>query len=156
MHFGFSLTGLLMLAMLFIPNLLWTKNKPADYDRYAGQENRALQLLERVGQAAVTTLSLVFADFNAGAPRPWSLWLLAAFVLMLLYEVWWVRYFRSARTMRDFYTSLLGIPLAGSTLPVMAFFLLAVYGKNILLGAASVILGIGHIGIHRGHWKSLR
>ncbi len=53
--------------------------------------------------------------------------------------------------MRDFYRSLLGIPVAGATLPVLAFLLLAIYGRNILLGIAVIILGIGHIGIHLMH-----
>ena len=55
--------------------------------------------------------------------------------------------------MKDFYRSLLGIPVAGATLPVCAFLLLAVYGKNILLACATLILGVGHIGIHLMHRK---
>ena len=57
--------------------------------------------------------------------------------------------------MRDFYSSILGIPVAGATLPVLAFALLAVYGKSIILGVAVLILGIGHIGIHLMHRKEV-
>ena len=57
--------------------------------------------------------------------------------------------------MQDFYSSLLGIPVAGASLPVIAFLLLAVYGKSIPLLIAVVILGIGHIGIHINHKKEL-
>ncbi len=78
-----------------------------------------------------------------------------AFALMILYEVYWGRYFRSPKSMRDFYRSLLGIPVAGATLPVLAFLLLAIYGKNIVLGIAVIILGIGHIGIHLMHKKEV-
>lgn len=53
--------------------------------------------------------------------------------------------------MKDFYSSILGIPVAGATLPVLAFMLLAIYGKNIFLGISVLILGIGHIGIHLAH-----
>jgi hypothetical protein len=67
---------------------------------------------------------------------------------MVLYEIYWVRYFRSEKTMGDFYSSLLGVPVAGATLPVAAFFLLAIYGRNIFLVLAVMILGVGHIGIH--------
>ena len=38
---------------------------------------------------------------------------------------------------------------------VLAFLLLAIYGKNPVLGAAVLILGIGHIGIHWMHRKEL-
>ena len=55
--------------------------------------------------------------------------------------------------MRDMYSSILGVPVAGATLPVAAFLLLGVYGKNPLLIIATVILGIGHIGIHLNHKK---
>ena len=57
--------------------------------------------------------------------------------------------------MRDFYRSLLGIPVAGATLPVLAFLLLAVYGKNVYLYIAVMILGIGHIGIHWAHKREI-
>ncbi len=69
---------------------------------------------------------------------------------------YWIRYFRSEKRMEDFYSSLLGIPVAGATLPVAAFLLLAVYGRNPLLAAATVILGVGHIGIHAGHLREIK
>lgn len=148
-QFGFSYVGLLFLLALFIPNLSWTRNKPKDYD--PSGENRILLVFERVGQVWVTCAALVFRDFNWRPWTAWSWWLMGAIVLMVLYEVWWLRYFRSERTMGDFTAGLLGIPVAGATLPVAAFFLLGIYGRVIwmLLGAAA--LGVGHIGIHLGH-----
>ena len=153
MHFGVSYVGLIFLLMLFVPNLLWTKHMPKDYEQYAAKENKILLALERIGEVAVTALVLVFRDFNVQGMELRLLWLIGAFVLMLLYECFWIRYFRSDQTMEDFYSSLLGIPVAGATLPVMAVLLLAVYGRNPLLFAAGVILGIGHIGIHINHKK---
>ena len=153
MHFGFSYIGLAWLAMLTIPNLIWTKKKPRDYERYAGHENRVLVALERVGEVLVSTAALVFSDFNLRPWTPWSLWLVLSFLLMALYEAYWVRYFRSGRTMRDFYRAFAGIPVAGATLPVAAFFLLGVYGRNLPMLVSSVILGVGHIGIHLAHAK---
>lgn len=155
MHFGFSYVGLIFLLMLFIPNGFWTKNKPKDYDQYVGGENKGLLIFERVGEVAVAGLSLIFSDFNIHKFELWSLWLLFAFTLMLLYGVWWIRYFRSEKTMRDFYSDLFFIPVAGATLPVLAFMMLAVYGKNPFLFAAAVILGVGHIGIHLNHKREL-
>lgn len=153
MHFGFSYVGLIFLLMMFIPNFFWTKNKPAEYDKYAARESRPLLVFERIGEAAVSVLCLIFSDFNVGVIRPWSLWLAGAAAMMLLYEIYWLRYFKSPKTMADFYRGLLFIPLPGASCPVIAFALLAVYGKNPFLGAAAVILGIGHIGIHYNHKK---
>lgn len=155
MHFGFSYVGLVFLVMLFVPNLLWTKHQPKDYAQYAVKENKILLALERVGEVAVTALVLIFRDFNVQGWNLRLLWLDGAFLLMLLYEVFWIRYFRSDKTMQDFYSSLLGVPVAGATLPVIAVLLLAVYGRNPILFAAGVVLGIGHIGIHINHKKEI-
>ncbi len=109
--------------------------------------------LERIGEVLVSCVVLIFKDFNINQWSIWVWWLIAAFAMMVLYEVYWIRYFRSEKTMKNFYSSILGIPVAGATLPVLAFMFLAVYGKNVILGVAVIILGIGHIGIHLMHRK---
>ena len=155
MHFGFSYVGLIFLLMLIVPNIIWTRYQPIDYDKYVCNENKVLKVFERVGEVSVSCIVLIFEDFNINIWSGWSWWLIMAFALMILYEVYWVRYFRSPKSMGDFYRSLLGIPVAGATLPVLAFLLLAIYGRNILLGIAVIILGIGHIGIHLMHKKEV-
>ena len=155
MHFGFSYVGLIFLVMLMLPNIMWTKNQPKDYEKYVVNENKVLLAFERVGEVLVSGIALIFSDFNIKPWSNWSWWLVMAFALMILYEIFWIRYFRSEKTMKDFYSSILGIPVAGATLPVLAFCLMAIYGKNILLGVAVIILGIGHIGIHLMHKKEI-
>lgn len=152
-HFGFSYIGLIFLLMLFIPNIIWSTNKPENYEKYIKNENKILLIFERIGEIAVTCLSLIFADFNINEISSWTAVLLTAFNLMILYEIYWLRYFKSSKTMKDMYSSLLGIPVAGATLPVLSFLLLGIYGKNIFLIVSTVILGIGHIGIHLNHRK---
>lgn len=152
--FGFSYVGLIFLLMLIVPNLFWTRHLPKGYSPQG--ENKILGIFERVGQALVSVTALIFSNFNLRAWSPWSLWLIAAAILMLLYECWWVRYFKSETTLADFYSSFLGVPVAGATLPVAAFFLLGIYGKVLWLMLAAIILGIGHIGIHLQHRKELK
>lgn len=152
-HLGFSYTGLLFLLMLFIPNLIWTKKQPQGYS--AENENKLLAALEWVGEVLTTCCVLIFSDFNLQGVSAWSIWLAAAFALMVMYEIWWVRYFKSERKLVDFYSSFLGVPVAGATLPVAAFFLLGIYGKVIWMMLASIVLGIGHIGIHLQHRKEI-
>lgn len=152
-HFGFSYIGLIFLLMLMIPNIIWAKNKPKDYDKYVKNESKILLIFERIGEVTVTCFSLIFSDFNINKNYAWTALLPAAFVLMVLYEIYWLRYFKSSKTMKDMYSSMLGIPVAGATLPVFAFLLLGIYGKNIFLIVSTVILGIGHIGIHLNHRK---
>ncbi|MDR0897752.1 MAG: hypothetical protein LBN04_07835 [Oscillospiraceae bacterium] len=148
-HLGFSYVGLFFLILLIAPNLLWAKRQPQGYT--ADGESPALRLFERAGQAMVCACALLFSDFNLRPWSLWSVWLVAALLLMALYEWWWVRYFRSPRRLEDFYRPMLGIPVAGATLPVLAFFLLGIYGRVIWMLLAATILGIGHIGIHWQH-----
>ncbi len=152
-HFGFSYTGFVFLLFLFIPNIIWSGKKPQGYT--AENENRVLLFMERLGEMLTCCCALVFSDFNIHEWTLWSLWLIAAFILMIMYEIWWVCYFRSERTLADFYSDFLGIPLAGATLSVIAFFMLGLYGRVVLMLIATLILGIGHIGIHMQHKKEL-
>lgn len=155
MHFGFSFVGLMFLVMLFVPNMFWTKNKPANYDRYAKNENRILLIFERTGEISVSCLLLIFSDFNPKGVSPWEIWLALAFVCMIIYEFYWIGYFKSDKEMRDFYRGFLGIPVAGATLPVLAVLFISAYGKNPFLLLADIILAVGHIGIHLMHKKEV-
>ncbi len=155
MRFGFSYIGLIWLIMLFVPNFMWTKNKPKDYEEYVYNENKVLLVFERIGQFIVTTVALIFSDFNF---KGWNFWLPVlglSFLCMVLYELFWVRYFKSEKTMKDFYRGFCGFPVAGASLPVIAFFLLGIYGGNILMLIGAVILGVGHIGIHLQHRREV-
>ncbi len=153
-HFGFSYIGFLWLTLLFLPNLFWTKHKPEGYNPVG--ENWILLLFERIGEVLVTVCALIFSDLNIRRDAGWrQLLLIGSAVCMLLYEFWWIRYFRSEKKLTDFYRSLLGIPVAGATLPVFAFLLLGIYGRVIGLILAVVVLGIGHIGIHLMHRREI-
>lgn len=152
-HFGFSYVGLLFFIMLFVPNLIWAKNKPKDYDKYVINENKVLLMIERIGEATTLTAALIFSDYNLRAFTIWSLWLCVAFLFMVLYELYWIRYFRSGKTMADMYSSYWGFPVAGASLPCLAFFCLGIYGTNIFLIVSALFLSVGHIGIHLNHRK---
>lgn len=153
-HLGFSYIGLIWLIMLMVPNLIWTKHQPKGYS--AENESRILLVFERLGEVLVSICALVFRDFNLNGFYERGIWLILSFLCMLFYEYWWFRYFRSQHTLKDFYCSLFGIPLAGALLPVTAFFLLGIYGKVVWMIIFAVILGIGHIGIHFNHAKKIK
>lgn len=153
-HFGFSYIGLIFLLMLFIPNIIWMRKKPEKY--VSENENKILLTFERAGEVMTTICVLIFDDFNLHGWSNWTWWLVVACMLMIMYELWWIRYFCSERKLSDFYRSFCCVPLAGATLPVISFLLLGIYGKNIWLLGSAIILGIGHIGIHMQHSKELK
>ena len=152
-NFGFSYIGLIYLLMLWIPNSIWAKRKPEGYNP-AG-ESKVLLVFERAGQVLCTAAILLFNNYNPHSLELRTILFFMSAVLMLLYEIFWLRYFRSKQTVSDFYRPLFGIPVPGATLPVAAFLLLGIYGKVIWLIAASVVLGIGHVGIHFQHINKL-
>lgn len=153
-HFGFSYTGLLFLVMLTVPNFFWAKNPPKDYTSKG--ENKFLVFLERVGEICAVCSLLIFPDLNfrweAGL---WNLWFIFAGMLMILYECWWIRYFRGPKQLKDFYSPFFGIPVAGAVLPVASLAVMGIYGRVIWVILSAIILGAGHIGIHLQHAKSL-
>lgn len=154
-NFGFSYVGLIFLLMLMIPNIIWSKQKPKDYEVYVKHENKILRILERIGEIGVTCLSLICKDFNMNRISGWIVFLVLALLVMILYEIYWIKYFKSEKTMKDMYSSFLGIDVAGASLPVIAFVLLGIYGKNIIFILATILLGIGYIGIHLNHKKEI-
>lgn len=154
MQFGFSIVGVAFLAMLFVPNIRWAKSQPPGYEEISRNENKVLLLFERVGQALATCSAVVFVC-PQGFSLPWLLWLLIAFLLMLLYEAAWIRYFKGGEKLEDMYRPLGPIPVPIASLPVVAFALLGIWHQSPIAVIAAVILGIGHIGIHLGHLREL-
>ena len=154
-NIGFSYLGLIYLLMLFLPNIIWTKRQPEGYADLAKKENKVLLAFERVGQVLVVVSVVIFSNYNPTDFNAWTAWLIASAVLMVLYEVAWIRYFIKP-TLKNFCDSFLLIPMPLASLPVFAFLLLGIYGKVILLIISACIIGIGHIGIHIQHYKQIR
>jgi len=99
-HFGFSYIGLIYLLMLWIPNTMWARRKPEGYD--PSGENKTLLFFERIGQVTSTAAILLFNDYYPRSFEPWTAWFTASAALMILYEIYWTRYFRSRQMIMDF------------------------------------------------------
>lgn len=154
MQFGFSIVGVVFLAMLLVPNIRWASSQPRGYEEISKRENKALLTIERIGQVLTTTAAIVFVC-PQGFSFPWLLWLLAAFPLMLLYEIAWARYFNGGEELDGMYQPLGPIPVPIASLHVAAAMLLGIWYQTPIAVIAAVILGIGHIGIHLGHLREL-
>jgi hypothetical protein len=152
---GVSIVGIVFLLMLFIPNIIWSKNLPDGYEESAKHENKLLLTLERAGEGLVSTLVLIDRRTDRFSLSPRIGYLVLALVLMILYELYWRKYFLSAHKLSDMYSDYCGFPLAGASLPVFAVFLIGIYACNVFIIVSAVILGIGHIGIHLMHKKEI-
>ena len=61
--------------------------------------------------------------------------------------MFWIRYFMGPKNAR-FVHHIFKNSSSQASLPVLAVLCISIYGKNPFLTLASIILGIGHIGIH--------
>ena len=67
-HFGFSYVGVLYLLMLFLPNIIWIKNKPEGYSSEG--ENRILGIFEIPGRCWQYVLRSFFLILTSGRNSP--------------------------------------------------------------------------------------
>ena len=150
---GFSFVGLFCLLLLFVPNILWMRAQKEPPKQ--NPEPVLLTWLERIGQIGIVVCALIFRDYDRILWSPRLLLLAAAVLLLVCYDLWWVRYFRGERGKADLYRSFLGIPLAGAVFPTAGFFLLGAFGGVVWLMLASAIFGAGHIPISYINRKNL-
>lgn len=151
LKFGFSINGFIFALMLLIPNITFAKYKPDNYAELSKKENKFLVVLERIGEALTLVSMLIFKDPSVKIITPWVAWLVLSFALMTAYEIYWIRFFKSNLTLCDFYRPLLGLRVAGASLPAMAMLCLGLYSQNGILILSALIFGISHIAIHLEH-----
>lgn len=154
--FGFSWIGCSIVLLLLIPNIIWSKYSPQGYNAYVKQENITLRILERLGEIAIICLLLISQNFHIQGIDIHISLLVLAYVFMMCYEICWIRYFKSKRTMLDFYRSFLRIPIPLAILPIGAFVMLGLYGRHLYFIIATIGFGIGHIGIHLQHYQQIK
>ncbi|GFI03807.1 MAG: alpha/beta hydrolase [Lachnospiraceae bacterium] len=155
-HLGFSYVGFIYLLMFLIPDITWAKHQTEEDRQDAQRGNKFLQITEKIGAILVCCCILIFSDFNIRFDSIWCIWLLISFILMILYEVYWLRHFVSKKVKPDFDKGICEISAAGAALPVCAFFLLGIYGCNFLVLAADIVLGIGRISIYLQRRKEIQ
>lgn len=151
---AFSPLGAAFLGMLLFPNVLWARLRSREADPAAPNENQLLLTLERVGQVA-TTIAVLFTPASDSPGTARLACLVASLLAMFLYELSWLRYFRTDRSVARLYRSLGPVPLPLALLPVLSILLLALYEVHVVLLGAVVVLGVGHLGIQRQHAKRL-
>ncbi|MCM1259925.1 MAG: hypothetical protein NC182_03185 [Prevotella sp.] len=154
--FGFSYIGLSIVLLLLIPNIIGINHLPQDYTTYAKQEKIDLRIGERVGEVGIICLLLSSQNFNIQNISAKIILLFFAYVFMACYEICWIRYFKSKRTMIDFYHSFLKIPIPLAILPICAFVMLGLYANHIYFLIATISFSIGHIGIHIRHYQQIK
>ncbi len=142
---GFSLTGLGIVAAIFLPNLLLLPFPPRGAAPIRPPAPLVIRILERLGQAGCVAVPVISQQaFDSARIDGW-------FVLMLvsiaLYEFLWVRYLPRGRTYAVLFGPLGVIPVPMALFPVLAFGFAAAWSRSIWIGIAAIVLGVGHLAV---------
>lgn len=137
---NFSWIGLIIVALSLLPSILMAFLPPVNSIETKG--NVVLTVFETLGRIAVIAI-LLFSkkSFN----RNIDIWFVLMCIFGLLYYVGWLRYFCFGRTFDLLYKPLWFIPVPLAIFPIMAFAFAAIWGRNIPLVFAVIIMAIGHI-----------
>ncbi len=127
---GFSLTGLVIVAVIFLPNLLLLPFPPRGPQPEAAPAPLVFRIMERIGQAVCVAVPPLSGPTFAAAhvDDPW-------FVLMLAciagYELLWVRYLVGGRTYALLFGPLGVVPMPMALRPVLAFAFAAAWSRSL-------------------------
>jgi len=139
---GFSVIGFLIALSIFAPNLLMAIFPPINTPAELKDAGILFTLLERIGQ--VGCLVLLAISKSSFQNRPINPWFILAALCVAAYYGLWMRYVVAGR---DF--SLLfafnSVPIPMAILPILAFAFVAIWGKSVWLGSATVLFSVGHI-----------
>ncbi|QEW02796.1 hypothetical protein [Microbacterium lushaniae] len=136
---GFSLWGLIVSAIVLLPNLLLVALPP----RTPLPRPRVPVLwaaAERVGQALCLVVPAVTAP--GGSAPGWSI---VVVVAVVAYLALWGRYLRTGRQAAALFDPVWRVPVPMAILPVVAFAATAAWLLSPWIAASAALLAIGHI-----------
>lgn len=149
---GFSVVGLLIAVAILLPNALLIAFPPRAGSLPPVSAGLVFTILERAGQVGcLAALVSAGAAFDA---RP-SVFPVVLVAFVAVYWGLWVRYLRT-REARLLYSPWLRIPIPMAVFPVLAFATAGLWSLSPWLGAAVLVLAIGHLANSWAVYKALR
>ncbi len=139
---GFSLTGLIIAATLFAPNLLMLVFPPKNVPAGLKDAGVFFTVLERIGQVGCVLLLCLSEGLNQ---LGFTVWLVLTAVCIAVYWGLWLRYAGRGQAFMLLFRPLGLIPVPMAVFPVLAFGFAAAAGRNFWLGIAVVLFAIGHL-----------
>lgn len=140
---GISITGLLVAAFIFIPNLLFVifppKNVPNELNDDVGI---IFNVLERIGQVGCLLILGISKDNYENVSI--DLWLILMILCIIAYYILWVRYIVRGQVFSLLFKPLVFLPIPMAIFPVFAFVFAALWGNSIYLGILVALLAVGH------------
>ncbi len=149
---AFSWTGLTLMLLIMLPSMAFALLFPPMH--VPDNQNRphlVFAILERIGQAGCVILSM-FTVLRLGM----SAWSALCLICLIVYYGLWIRYIAKGRVYRWLFAPFLGIPVPMAVFPIATFGFAAAWGQSIWLGAAAVVMAVGHIAVSLNSYRSIR
>lgn len=144
---GYSIVGLVLALVIFLPSILFYPLFPPkddDKNRPRTEPHRLFTLLEKAGQAGCIVVLLVYKD-GFPAETLLSPFAIAMAVCIAVYYAFWIRYLIKGRHTGDLFGNVGFIPVPLALFPVLAFGFAAAWSQSLVLAVAALLLGLGHI-----------
>lgn len=148
---GFSTTGLLIVAIILSPNLIFAFFAPKNIPQGIKDAGLLFTVMERIGQAGCMGLVVISKDnFEAASI---DVWFYLMVICIVVYYCLWIQYFVQGREFYLLFKPLWFIPIPMAIFPVLAFSFAAIWGKSIWIGISVVLLAVGHFA---NSWNSYK
>ncbi len=138
----FSIIGLSIGVLIFLPNLLYIVFPPKNVPEGLKDAGIIFTLLERIGQVGCLAI-LIMSKANYENIRI-DIWFVLMVLCIILYYSLWIRYVVKGQVFSLCFKPLLFLPIPMAIFPVFAFGFAAIGGKSIYMGIAVVLLALGH------------
>ncbi|MFW9965350.1 MAG: hypothetical protein ACFFCX_17390 [Candidatus Sifarchaeia archaeon] len=141
------LYGILIVAAILIPNLLWMAFPPTSVpihdEKPESQIKQIMTGIENLGRIACFVLPIFFEPEIAGVLEMVAL--VAMILSLAIYYTGWIRYFVRGREYKLLFQPLLRIPLPMAIAPIIYFIGAVVILHSLVLLVAVILLAVGHL-----------
>ena len=141
------LFGILIVAAILVPNLLWMAFPPISVpihdEQPKSQVKQIMTGFENLGRIGCFILPLFFEPAINGVFEVAAL--MTMIISLVIYYIGWIRYFVRGREYELLFQSLWKLPLPLAIAPIIYFFGAVVILHSLALLVAVILLAIGHL-----------
>lgn len=152
---GFSIAGTLIGILILLPSILFfIKFPPKNVPVGITDGGMVYTIFERIGQAGCMIVLVLSRDNFKGIKV--DLWGFLMIFCIIMYYCLWIRYTVRGQDYKWLWEPFIVIPIPLAVFPILAYGFAAIWGKSIWLGAASVLLAVGHIPLSWHSYKNMK
>lgn len=139
---GFSVIGLGLFLLIFLPNGVVLLYPPKDVPENIKDAGIVFTAMERCGQIGIALLFLFSAAYFDNAET--NVWFYLMLASVLVYYLLWMRYLIKGMSFSMLFAPLWGLPIPMAVFPVAAFFFTSAWTGSVPLAVAAGMFAVGH------------